>query len=126
MLKIKDQNDALFDLIGKFDIEDYVNSSTQFEPKSYIGGGTSYANAISAVYCMASKRIYQRNGGHLDFFVVRDNLINKYGKNGVSTHEVLNQTCKEYRLRCENVNITQAKHILNSGRPLVASFSLCK
>ncbi|KAL4511792.1 hypothetical protein ABPG72_012637 [Tetrahymena utriculariae] len=123
IVKVKDQTDVLLDLIGKFDIEQYVCSSNEFEPKNQ-NRGICYANSISAVYCMATRRIFERNGGHLNFEKVRENLINKYGSDGAKTAIVLQETCKDYRLRYKNVNITEAKHVLNAGRPLVAIFRL--
>lgn len=63
IIHLKCSNDALIDLVGKVNLEDYINSSiNNFEPRLQIGG-TCWANTIAACYNLAMHRIYKREGG---------------------------------------------------------------
>lgn len=44
------------------------------------------------------KRIIGRDGGYLDFFELRRELIIKYGEDGVFIMKVFKEVCLKYRL----------------------------
>ena len=116
--------DALVDILEKVDLATYINQmNADFVPKKQIGG-TSYANAIAAVFHLAMRRIVGREGGYPDFYELREHFIDKYGIDGAYTVQVLKEMCPDYRLHFKEVNETGARQAINHRRPVVATFFL--
>ncbi|CAD8130300.1 unnamed protein product [Paramecium sonneborni] len=124
-IKIKNEQDALINLIGKVNIEQYINSSNQFEAQEQ-EGGTCYANAIAAVYELIMQKIYKREGGYPTFEKIRQDLIQQYGTEGGNTFKIVTKTCSSFRLQCRELkSISDIKQCLHQERPLLARFYLC-
>ena len=97
--------DVLSDLLASVDLDLYIKQvNDSFEAKRQRHRGTSYANAAAGVMHLAMKRIIGRDGGYPDFFELRKKLIAKYGEDGASTKDVLEEICPEYRLKCQTVD----------------------
>ena len=70
------------------------------------------------------RRILGREGSYPDFEELKDEFINRFGKDGASTFSVLQEMCPKYRLRCKRVNLEGAMKAITSSRPVVATFRL--
>ena len=116
--------DALSDVLSLVSLDIYINQSTTgFGAKKQIGG-TCYANASAAVLHLAMKRILGREGGYPEFKMLRDQMIDSYGRYGADTRRVLQEICPRYRLQCQSVDIKGAMRAITAKRPVVARFRL--
>jgi hypothetical protein len=116
--------DAMSDILSSVSLDLYINQcNTEFSAKRQ-RGGTCYANASAAVLHLAMKRIAGRDGGYPDFFALRDEMIQQYGRDGANTYQVLQAVCPRYRLRCKAVDNNGALHAVAAKRPVVATFRL--
>ena len=116
--------DALVDIIEKVPLATYINQqNVDFIPREQVGG-TCYANAIATTFHLSMHRIVGREGGIPDFDTIRDRIICKYGQDGASTKQVLEEVCPEYRLQFRKVSETGARKAINQRRPVVAIFEL--
>ena len=116
--------DALADILSSVCLDLYINQvNDEFGAKRQIGG-TCYANAAAAVMHLAMKRIVSREGGHPDFIELREEIIERHGKDGANTFQVLQEYCPKYRLQCQTVGIEGALRAVASKRPVVARFAL--
>ena len=117
-------NDALFDLIGKIDFEKYINNNiNSFEPVEQ-HGGTCYAHAVATVIHMSLSRIYGRKPPPFDD--IKNDLIQKYGIDGASTKNVLENELPKYKLHYKEINEIEAKEAISNGRPCIFTFYLDK
>ena len=116
--------DVLSDVLSSVDLDVYINQANDSFGAKTQRGGTCYANASAAVMHLAMKRIIGRYGGYPDFFELRANLIAKYGEDGASTKEVLEEICPKYRLRCQTVDAIGAMEAISAKRPVVVTFHL--
>ena len=116
--------DVLSDLLSSVDLDVYINQANDSFGAKTQRGGTCYANASASVMHLAMKRIIGRDGGYPDFFELRRKLIAKYGEDGASTKEVLEEICPKYRLRCETVDAIGAMEAISAKRPVVVTFHL--
>ena len=66
-------NDALFDIIGKIDFQQYINYNINSFNPVLQKGGTCYAHAIATVIHMSLSRIYGRIPP--SFQSIKDDLI---------------------------------------------------
>ena len=114
---------SLINLLSSTVIDNYVNSEVinKFQAKEQ-KGGTCYANAISAVICLASARVYGRE--KLDFFEVRKKIIDIYGTEGGKTFQILKEYLHNYKLHCQEVDEEGARKAVMKTRPCVARFNL--
>lgn len=114
---------SLIHLLASTEINNYVNSEKidKFQSKAQ-SGGTCYANAVAAGICLASSRVLGRP--ELSFFKIRDILINKYGKKGANTSQVLTEILGDYRLHFKKVNEEEARKAVMKTRPCIATFNL--
>ena len=116
--------DTLSDLLSSIDLDLYINKANEgFEPQRQ-RGSTCYANASAAVLHLAMQRIVGRDGGYLDFFQLRRELIREYGEDGANTLSVLEEVCPRYRLHCQEVDILGALKAITAKRPVLARFRL--
>ena len=122
-IEIAKNPNSLINLLSSTAVNDYVNSQVinKFEAKSQ-KGGTCYANAVAAGILLASARVLGRP--KLDFFELRNKLINKYGKDGAATEMVLKEVLGEYRLHYKSVNEEEARKAIMKTRPCIARFGL--
>ena len=116
--------DVLSDVLSSVDLDVYINQANDGFGAKRQHRGTCYANASAAVMHLAMKRIIGRYGGYPDFFELRANLIAKYGEDGASTKEVLEEICPRYRLRCQTVDAIGAMEAISEKRPVVVTFHL--
>ena len=116
--------DVLSDVLSSVDLDVYINQANDSFGAKTQRGGTCYANASAAVMHLAMKRIIGRYGGYPDFFELRANLIAKYGEDGASTKEVLEEICPKYRLQCQTVDAIGAMEAISEKRPVVVTFHL--
>lgn len=80
------------------DLDFYINKlSDEFGVKRQYGG-ICYVNVFVVVLYFVMKRIIGRDGGYLDFFELRRELIIKYGEDGVFIMKVFKEVCLKYRL----------------------------
>ena len=112
--------DALSDFIVSVDLDTYINR----EVKGYKAKKgqeedeeTWYAHASATVLHLSMRRILGREE-------LKDEFINRFGKDGASTFLVLQEICAEYRLRCKRVDLEGAMKAITSSRPVVATFRL--
>ena len=116
--------DALSELLVSVDLDIYITQNTEsFEAKEQ-EGGTCYANASAAVLHLAMQRILGREGGYANFYTLRDEIIQAYGKDGADTNDVLQTICPKYRLQSQKVNTKKAMEAVVKKRPVVARFRL--
>ena len=114
--------DALVDLVGKVDLATLINQeNAQFKAKEQ-ELETCYANAIAAVFYLAMHRIVDREGGHPDFYDIRERIVDEYGYEGAYTDNVLENVSGEYCLHYVEVDGNGARQALNERRPVVARF----
>ena len=116
--------DALSELLTSVDLDIYISQSTHgFEAKEQ-EGGTCYANTSAAVLHLAMQRILGRDGGYPKFHLLRDEMIQAYGKDGADTNDVLQTICPKYRLHSQEVSVKKAMEAIVKKRPVVARFRL--
>ena len=125
--KVVCSQDALSDFIVSVDLDLYINrevkgykAKKRQEPEE----GTCYAHASATVLHLSMRRILGREGSYPDFEELKDEFINRFGKDGASTFLVLQEMCPEYRLRCKRVELEGAMKAITSSRPVVATFRL--
>ena len=125
--KVVCSQDALSDFIVSVDLDLYINR----EVKSYKAKkgqkedeGTCYAHASATVLHLSMRRILGREGSYPDFEELKDEFINRFGKDGASTFSVLQEMCPKYRLQCKKVDLEGAMKAITSSRPVVATFRL--
>ncbi|XP_067024301.1 uncharacterized protein [Acropora muricata] len=116
--------DVLSDLLSSVDLDVYINQANDSFGAKDQEKETCYANASAAVMHLAMQRIIGRDGGYPDFFELRKKLIDKYGREGASTKEVLKEICPEYRLQCQTVDAIGAMKAISAKRPVVVTFHL--
>ena len=125
--KVVCSQDALSDFIVSVDLDLYINR----EVKGYKAKkgqeedeGTCYAHASATVLHLSMRRTLGREGSYPDFEELKDEFINRFGKDGASTFSVLQEMCPKYRLRCKQVDLEGAMKAITSSRPVVATFRL--
>ena len=127
--KVVCSQDALSDFIVSVDLDLYINR----EVKGYKAKkgqekdeGTCYAHASATVLHLSMRRILGREGSYPDFEELKDEFINRFGKDGERTSLVLQEMCPKYRLKCKKVDLEGAMKAITSSRPVVATFRLTK
>ena len=125
--KVVCSQDALSDFIVSVDLDLYINR----EVKGYKAKkgqekdeGTCYAHASATVLHLSMRRILGREGSYPDFEEIKDEFINRFGKDGANTFSVLQEMCPKYRLHCKRVDLEGAMKAITSSRPVVATFGL--
>ena len=125
--KVVCSQDALSDFIVSVDLDLYINR----EVKGYKAKKgqeeyeeTCYAHASATVLHLSMRRLLGREGGYPDFEELKDEFINRFGKDGASTLSVLQEMCPKYRLQCKKVDLEGAMKAITSSRPVVATFRL--
>eukprot|EP00475_Leptophrys_vorax_P037194 TRINITY_DN6382_c0_g1_i1.p1 TRINITY_DN6382_c0_g1~~TRINITY_DN6382_c0_g1_i1.p1 ORF type:complete len:707 (-),score=160.40 TRINITY_DN6382_c0_g1_i1:1125-3215(-) len=114
--------DALATVVGRVNLESYVNYNVStFVPRNQIGG-TCYANAIAATFHLAMMRIDERRGGYPTVEEIRDRMIKLYGSDGYSTKTALATHCREYRLQFREVSEIEARQAILRLRPVLVTF----
>ena len=125
--KVVCSQDALSDFIVSVDLDLYINREVK-DYKAKKGQeedeGTCYAHASATVLHLSMRRILGREGSYPDFEELKDEFINRFGKDGASTFSVLKEMCPKYRLRCKKVDREGAMKAITSSRPVVATFRL--
>ena len=117
--------EALSDLLASVDLDLYINQELEgYEAKLKQKGATCYANAAATVLHLSMKRILGREGGCPDFYKLREEFINSFGRDGANTFLVLQKMCRKYRLRCKQIDLKDAMEAITSSRPVVATFWL--
>ena len=118
--------DALSDMLSSIDLDLYINKANEsfFLRDKYQDGTASYANAVATVVHLAMKRIFQRAGGVPDFFELRDEITQVYGKHEEDTTHVLQEVCPKYRLQFKEVDTRGALEAIIEKRPVIAQFWL--
>jgi hypothetical protein len=51
-------------------------------------------------------------------------LVDKYGRNGAKTFDVLSKECKKKNLRCRYVAVKKAESAIEEGRALIMIFHM--
>ena len=120
---VKD-NDALFDLIGKINFQQYIiNNINSFIPIEQ-NGPTCWAYAIATVIHMSLNRIYKKKIP--SFEKIKDDLIDNYKKEKGNIKKILTKILPKYKLHFKKVKEIDAKYAIQKGRPCVFSFLLDK
>ena len=116
---------SLINLLSSTSINYYINSGdiNKFKVNRQTGG-TCYANATSASICISSARVYGRP--KLDFKIVLQKIIDKYGYDGAKIREVLDDVLKDYRLHYKYLGIDEkeARKAVMKTRPCITVFHL--
>jgi len=116
--------DALTDVLSSVSLDLYINKANEgFSPQQQ-EEKTCYAVASATVMHLAVKRIVGREGGCPDFYEIRNELIDMYGKKAAVVGEVLRDVCPKYRLRCDKTDQRGAMSAIVEKRPVVAIFQL--
>lgn len=117
--------DALSDILVSVSLDMYINQSNSALEAPMQDEESCYANASATVVHLSMKRILGRDGGYPDFHELRQDIINKHGKQKANTLRVLREICPIYRLKCdENIGIEKALKAISEKRPVVATFGL--
>ena len=91
--------DALVDILEKVDLATYINqNNAAFKLKDMQQPGTCYAAAIATVIHLATHRIVGREGVIPTYKDVYECVIDKYGREGAYTVQVITKVCPDYRL----------------------------
>jgi hypothetical protein len=117
--------DSLSELLVSVSLDIYINDKNH-SVKVYDqdGENTCYAHASATVVHLAMHRILGRDDGHPSFEALRDEMINKYGKDGTNTLNALEEICPQYRLQCKKVDVHGAMGAITEKCPVVAIFGL--
>lgn len=86
--------------------------------------GTCYAHACATAIRAVERRIVGRKP--TPFRELVNKIIQKYGNDGGSPAEALEEQCEDRRLRCEIIDDDEVLDSLQEGRVVVASFVLKK
>ncbi|KAI9341263.1 hypothetical protein DFJ73DRAFT_961535 [Zopfochytrium polystomum] len=128
--ELSGSSDALFDIVGRVNLAEYVERARdRFEPQRQ-RGGTCYAHATATVLHLALSRIVGRVPP--SFAQLRDAIIAKHGKDGGRVVTVLAEMChpntvlpgRSDRLRFAEVDERGARRAVLALRVVVASFRL--
>ena len=120
--------DTLSDVLSTVDLDIFhINKDLKdYEAKEEQIGATCYAHACATVLHLSMKRILGRKGGHPSFKDLRNECIDRFGRDGADPLQVLQEMCRDYRLQCREVDINHALKAVSSSQPVVASFWLTK
>ena len=120
--------DTLSDVLSTVDLDIFhINKDlNDYEAKEEQIGATCYAHACATVLHLSMKRILGRKGGHPSFKDLRNECIDRFGRDGADPLQVLQEMCRDYRLQCREVGINDALKAVSSSQPVVASFWLTK
>ena len=120
--------DTLSDVLSTVDLDIFhINKDLKdYEAKEEQIGATCYAHACATVLHLSMKRILGRKGGHPSFNDLRNECIDRFGRDGADPLQVLQEMCRDYRLQCREVDINHALKAVSSSQPVVASFWLTK
>ena len=119
--------DVLSDLLSSVDLDIYINQKLEgYDAKEKQERSTCYANAAATVLHLSMVRILGREGGYPDFYKLREEFVNRFGRVGANTFHVLQKMCPKYRLQCKQVGLKGAMEAITSSRPVVATFWLTK
>ena len=120
--------DTLSDVLSTVDLDIFhINKDLKdYEAKEEQIGATCYAHACATVLHLSMKRILGRKGGHPSFRDLRNECIDRFGRDGADPLQVLQEMCRDYRLQCREVDINHALKAVSSSQPVVASFWLTK
>lgn len=122
--------DAFLDILGKVDIDSYVNSEhvrTCMNPSDQGSEGVCYAHAVAAVTHMALLRIVDREGGCPSIQTIRERILERFPANegGYPTVKVMKQVVEWYRpLRFQAVDEDGARQAVLRRRPVLTTFHL--
>ena len=125
--KVVCSQDALSHFIVSVDLDLYINREVNgYKAKKgqEEDEGTCYAHASATVLHLSMRRILGREGSYPEFEELKDEFINRFGRDGAKTFDVLEEMCPEYRLRCKRVDLKGAMKAITSSRPVVATFRL--
>ncbi|CBF84611.1 predicted protein [Aspergillus nidulans FGSC A4] len=120
--------DALLDVIGRLQLDDYIQDElaiTCKNPSDQGSSATCYAHAIAAVIHMALLRI-ERKEPCPTIKEIRDRILHEFppGDHGRVAEEVLNQAVQWYRLRYRAVDEMRARQAVLQRRPVLTTFRL--
>ena len=120
--------DTLSDVLSTVDLDIFhINKDLKdYEAKEEQIGATCYAHACATVLHLSMKRILGRKGGHPSFKDLRNECIDRFGRDGADPLQVLQEMCRDYRLQCREVDINHALKAVSSSQPVVASYWLTK
>lgn len=117
--------DALSDLLVSVSLDMYINQVNSKLKAPMQDKESCYANASATVVHLSMKRVLGRVGGYPDFYELRQDIINEYGKQEANTLRVLREICPLYRLQCnDDIGIENALKAISEKRPVVATFGL--
>ena len=113
-------NELLFNIIGKLELDQYINGAIQgFAAKQQVGG-TCYAYASATAIHMTLMGLY---GEYAQTFEqIKDNLIYEYGKDGANTTKVLDKHLSNFTLKYKIVNETEAIESIHNGTVCIGCF----
>lgn len=116
--------ETLSDMLVSVSLDIYINQCNREVKAPMQEDESCFANASSTVVHLSMKRILGRYGGYPTFDELRQDIINRYGKQKTNTLRVLREVCPIYRLHCTTIGIEQALKAISEKRPVVATFGL--
>ena len=121
--------DSLTDVLSYIKLDIYINraneglSPDRQEEKEKTCYAIASATVIHMVLMLKAFSV-GREGGYPDFYEIRDELIDMYGKDGAKVGDVLREACPRYRLQCEMTDEPGATSAVVEKRPVVAIYQL--
>ena len=120
-----DNPNSLMSLLASTSINYYVNSDiNKNEAKDQGDKKTCYANSIAATIYLDSPRFIY--GRELDFNIIKNKMINKYGYNGSHIYKILDENLNDYKLKYRPLydDEKEARLAIMKTRPCLAVFKL--
>lgn len=122
--------DALLEVIGRVNLDAYVNDDylgIYKTPSNQGSSATCYAHAVATVVHMALDRIVGYRGGHPSIREIRARIKEKFPPKagGQPTETVLREACRWYPpLQYQKVDETGARQAVLRRRPVLSIFNL--
>ena len=121
--------DSLADVLSYIKLDIYINraneglSPDRQEEKEKTCYAIASATVIHMVLMLKAFSV-GREGGYPDFYEIRDELIDMYGKDRAKVGDVLREACPRYRLQCKKTDERGAMSAVVEKRPVVAIYQL--
>ena len=114
--------DTLSDVLASVELDIFQIKQDEQAYKAEVQqtGDACHANACATILYLSMKRILGRTGGHPCFQELRNKCMTRFS-DSASPLQDLEEMCRDYRLRCREVDLKDALEAVSSSRPVVAS-----